>query len=487
MIVSRSTIFVAALILSCLTRFAAGDARTTTVKENGEEIEVTRLEVTPADEPVPTFRYRLRHRPLDLVEGNAPQWYMRALPEETVSWRKWNELMDDESFEPYYTSGTPVSELSKERLAEWDRFNYIIEDCVVEGARRRDCDWGIRSLDPRGPEAVSFLLPEFQTTRNIARMAMRNVRHAVFEGRHDDAIRYIRATYCLGRDVAAEPLLVCGLIGIAITDIASGGTADLVAAPGSPNLYWALGELPNPPVSLREAVLAEVDIAFRVVPELNGAATAQRTDVEWDALWKRITNSAEIYSLLNSADESLPSRNDLAAAAVAPTTVQQARDRLVSLGWSPADVDAMPVGRAMMIYSEHASRVAADAELEAYYTSVAKRFVGVRAVAEEDREAYPFTRVLLPVPRRSYVAEARCARTVAVLRVVEALRMHAARNGGKLPASLDEVICVPVPENPMTGEPFLYKLVDGVAVIDLPASDGWQPAKRFEVAVVEKD
>jgi hypothetical protein len=276
------------------------------------------------------------------------------------------------------------------------------------------------------------------------------------------------------------------LIGVAITDCASGGVADLIAAPVSPNLYWALTDLPSPPVSLREAIRAEVDISFRVVPELKGAATAQRTDSEWDALWRRVTTSKDLYEAMHNEDKTLPTLDELAAAAVAPEIVEHARARLVSLGWSQANVDEMPVGRVMMIYSEHACRVASDAELRDSYTPSNKRSEGPRVVPEEDREAYPFTRVLLPMLRVCSVAEARCARTVAALRLVEALRMHAARNDGKLPASLDEVTCVPVPENPMTGEPFVYRLDGKTGVIELPVSDGYVLAQRYEVVVVDQ-
>ncbi|MGL4513280.1 MAG: hypothetical protein ACRCT8_09345 [Lacipirellulaceae bacterium] len=484
MTVPRSATLVAALTLVWLSRSAAGDARTTTIQENGEDIRVTRLDVTPADEPVPTFRYRLRHRPLDLVEGNAPQWYMRAFAEETRAWNRWNELSSDDSFDPYYNSGTPVSALSKDILTESRIFDYIVENGVVEGARRRGCDWGIRSIDRRGPAAIEILLPEFQEMRNLTRMTMRSVRHAVADGRHDDALRYLGAMYSIGRNAAAEPLAVCGLIGVAVADIASAGVGDLIASPGSPNLYWALTDLPSPPVSLREAIRSEVDVSFRVVPELKGAATAQRTDAEWDALWRRVTTSRDLYDAMHNEEEGLPTLDELAVAAVAPEIVEHARGRLVTRGWNKAEVDAMPVGRVMMIYSEHACSVAADAALKDYYTPITKRSIEPRAIPIEDREAYPFTRVLLPMLRACHVAEARCARTVAVLRVVEALRMHSARNAGNLPASLDEVTCVPVPENPMTGEPFLYKLADGVAVIDLPTTDGFPLAYRYEVAIV---
>ena len=36
--------------------------------------------------------------------------------------------------------------------------------------------------------------------------------------------------------------------------------------------------------------------------------------------------------------------------------------------------------------------------------------------------------------------------------------MHAAANGGKLPATLADVTVVPVPLDPVTGKPFDYRL-----------------------------
>ena len=46
-------------------------------------------------------------------------------------------------------------------------------------------------------------------------------------------------------------------------------------------------------------------------------------------------------------------------------------------------------------------------------------------------------------------------RQIALLRHVEALRLHAARHDGKLPARLCD-ISVPLPEDPFTGKPFDY-------------------------------
>jgi len=43
---------------------------------------------------------------------------------------------------------------------------------------------------------------------------------------------------------------------------------------------------------------------------------------------------------------------------------------------------------------------------------------------------------------------------VAALRVVEAIRLHAASHDGKLPEELNQVTEVPVPDDPATGKPF---------------------------------
>ncbi|HEX5269924.1 MAG TPA: hypothetical protein VFW33_05535, partial [Gemmataceae bacterium] len=59
-----------------------------------------------------------------------------------------------------------------------------------------------------------------------------------------------------------------------------------------------------------------------------------------------------------------------------------------------------------------------------------------------------------------YGAAARLDRRIAALRCVEALRLYAAAHDGKLPVALADVKEVPIPDDPMTGKPFAYK-VDG--------------------------
>ena len=72
---------------------------------------------------------------------------------------------------------------------------------------------------------------------------------------------------------------------------------------------------------------------------------------------------------------------------------------------------------------------------------------------------------LLPALGSAQLAEVRVDRKVAALRVVEALRLHAAGHDGRLPDSLDLIKSVPVPGDPMTGKPFEYRREGESAVL----------------------
>ncbi len=73
-----------------------------------------------------------------------------------------------------------------------------------------------------------------------------------------------------------------------------------------------------------------------------------------------------------------------------------------------------------------------------------------------------FADALLPSTKTVRKAQGRLDQRIALLRHVEALRLHAAEHGGKLPASLSE-IAVPLPDDPFTGKPFRYELIGTTA------------------------
>jgi hypothetical protein len=84
----------------------------------------------------------------------------------------------------------------------------------------------------------------------------------------------------------------------------------------------------------------------------------------------------------------------------------------------------------------------------------------------------------LPAMGQVYFSQARCDRNLAALRIVEAIRMHAAANGAKLPATLDEITEVPLPIDPMTGKAFEYKREGETAILPWPDSESQRPLEQ---------
>ena len=83
-------------------------------------------------------------------------------------------------------------------------------------------------------------------------------------------------------------------------------------------------------------------------------------------------------------------------------------------------------------------------------------------------------------------AQGRLEQRIALLRHVEALRLYAAENHGKLPATLTDV-SVPLPADPFTGKPFLYQLEAEAAQLSgrPPRGEEQNPCfnLRYEVAL----
>ena len=170
----------------------------------------------------------------------------------------------------------------------------------------------------------------------------------------------------------------------------------------------------------------------------------------------------------------------------------RAKDRLVMWGRTRESVEAMPVGQVLALYSSRCSQEIVDREEQLYYVpfSMRNRFEVPRELLQIGQE---FEDLLVPSQvlqstSAAVGAEVRLAREFAALRLIEALRMHAAQHEGKLPTTLEKITCVPVPENPATDKPFVYDVQGTTATLVLPESDGVSPINiRYEIRIVDKE
>ncbi len=96
----------------------------------------------------------------------------------------------------------------------------------------------------------------------------------------------------------------------------------------------------------------------------------------------------------------------------------------------------------------------------------------------------PIAMMFLPAIESAILAPVRMQREIDAIRAIEAIRWSAAGSGGKLPASLADLQQCPVPMDPVTGAPFIYRVEEDKAVLELPAPEGKDPehfGKRYNI------
>jgi hypothetical protein len=438
-----------------------------------------KLELHPAAAPVPALRYRLLPPVWDLHRGNAALIYSKLAislhgkefdsRQERLS--KWLEMPADD---------LPLDELRA--AVDWQYFF----DEVDLAAHCTECDWqlplGQRSL-------ISLVMPELQSCRAMAPMLAAKVRLQVAEGKWPDALRTLQNGFALGQHVAAGPTLVHGLVGIAISKVMCVALRDFLQHPDAPNLYWALTTLPSPLIDMRNAAEVESAMLYLSYPELRAIHSGDRTPRDWQAVIDRVMTDLEP---LNESNGNPLGR--LVLTAMAFKAYPDAKQRLIATGRPAAEVEAMPVFEVIAIdalatYDELRDRTMcwfyfpywqARPHLEA-----AERYLLTEG---RQRETIPLASQLIPAMRNVSMAQARADREVAFLRVIEAIRMHAAAHEGRLPQQLADITDVPLPIDPMNGKQFEYSLTGDKALLSSTPSEG--PSRkdlnvRFELQLVK--
>jgi hypothetical protein len=167
--------------------------------------------------------------------------------------------------------------------------------------------------------------------------------------------------------------------------------------------------------------------------------------------------------------------------------VKAARRRLADAGLPKDRVEKFPALQVVLLDEKLAFEVYRDDAIK--WTSL-PYWQAEGSLAGQDKvpEKRPLAALLFAytLPSKVRNAQARLDQRLALLRHVEAVRLHAAANGGKVPARLAD-IKVPLPEDPITGKPFRYKVEGNTAMIQGTPPKGFEdnPAYniRYEVTI----
>lgn len=426
------------LVAACLASLTTGAEDRTTTPET-----LIRLEVQPATASTPALRYMLLPDLNEMSPGNPIYHYTKCCMEHQ------GFLFDKGAFDRREQLLTmPLKELPVRDIQDYGRSVLMQAD---RAARMDKPDWQI--LEQLSIHGFNLLLPDIQQMRALARALRVRFRAEVAQGRFDDAIRTAKTMLALSRHMGEHPTLIGDLVGIAIANMAVEPLEEMIGQPGCPNLYWALTCLPEPLISMKPGMAGECVIGLVELRELDdrGPMSSERI-AKFAAHLDALLGQEAVVAKAGGV------RAWLAAKAKDQGYLTAARRRLVAIGIPEERLLRFPAAQVLLLDEKREYEIRRD--------DFRKTLSLPTWQAEPMEEALRAARgpalladAMLPASRVVRRAQSRLEQRIALLRTIEAIRLHAAGHNGRFPTRLAEV-AVPVPDDPITGKPFRYE-VDG--------------------------
>jgi hypothetical protein len=460
---------------------------------SAQDIEPTRITLHPAAPGVPALRYHLLPQLYEARPGNAAERYKQAIA----------EMKKDR---PAGAGGADLGdvqdwlELPPEQLPR-DKARQLIERYAEvyrladRAARSEYCDWGI--AERLRKSGIGALIPEIGDMRMLARLLALRARVEALDGRPDRAVRALQTGFAAAKHVGESDTLVGALVGSAMGASVARELEVLLSQEKAPSLYWALADLPRPFLDMRRPLAGERTGVYGTFPGLIEAVNnPDAPPLSPEQLKPVVTLLMQEYNL----GKDYPTRAALSLWVRAKH--QAAKEALAAAGYDRARVEKMPHVQVALMHAMQQYDRLFDEMLKWQTFPYPEALRGMEQAerrvreararvlsASDDVPALPIAPLFLPAIRRAWAAHARIDRRLAALRCAEAVRLYAAAHGGKLPATLADVKAVPVPNDPFTGKPFVYRLGDGAATLEGPPPAGEKAntgnSLRYEL-VVEK-
>ncbi len=455
---------------------------------------VVSLVVQPMPAPKPALKYLLLPEVRELKPGNPAQYYLRCFMEQR------------NFFFTKYSTDQRARYLSMplDKLAMENTRNY-------GGSALRQVDWAARlnaidweMVERVQGEGVDLSLPELGPLRILAEALQVRFRIEV-AGRHfDDAVRSAKTMFALARHLGEFPAEPANFLGLSVAGRAVDTLQEMVQQPDCPNLYWALTDLPRPLVDLRKGLQGESTLTETELRPIREDAVMTEEQLE-----KVVSRLSGVTALGREQAGRVPRsfRANLAARIKDADKVRDARARLfaarrsVVAGQMPKKIMSRDfLNRVLDVYSDK-DRIGKFSPLQVILLDEKHKYEAQRdermkllalapweidalAGVEQERGGDILFADFLPrvVPARR--KQAALEQRLALLRIVEAVRMYAAGHDGKLPEKLSE-ISVPLPVDPFTGKAFVYKKEGAAAQLRGGSPQGADKDRVYNVRITE--
>ncbi len=441
-----------------------------------EAIRTIRLRVQPASEPTYALQFRLETPYMEQRPGNAALLYQTAVAQ-LLETNSGPFALDRDTLVQWYDS--PIEELPLDDVrAAVGRFEQTFRHLEM-ASRCETCTWE----HPNPEEGFGYMVPQLGQYRTLFRLLALKARLEAHDGDVETALKTLRTGFVMARDIGGGPSLIQHLVGIAIAASMAHQVEALIQMPETPNVYWALTVLPEPPIDPRPAMEMESAVLYAQLPELlhledRVLSNAQTMDLWQKAIalvgieWEDRGQWMEKTWLTVKLMEQYP----------------KAKARLLERGHAADKVESWPALYVVLLDQHHEFRRVRDLYFKWAYVPHVQAIDGLKEAEREFsalwRDAGPFAAALPAMYRISFL-RARLARDIAILRCVEAIRMYAADHEGRLPGALAAITQVPVPLDPLRGEPFHYELTGGTAILEspVPPDGGPRDGLRYEITM----
>ncbi len=443
------------------------------------------LTVDPVAEPKPALRYTLLPAVRDFSDGSAVNHYLKAVKARPTV----EKAMQPESEKQLAT--WEEADLAKLPVADVKKHleRYALAFVELESGTR--CKRiGAKSYPFSGVSVLEDTIAVQPAIRDLARQLALRVRVALVMERYDDAVADIRTGLQFGKHVGEGSSLIEALVGYAVVNLFLTRVEELLTRPGAPSLYWALATLPRPLIDPRPGSDGEDVLSEGFLP---GLSELRKGPVSAEVALDAAEAAMKVLAAVEGGRTLDAVGGRLAISGQAALNQESARKDLLARGWDKKTVAAMPAVQAVYMNAYEAYRDLADDNRKWLLTPLPESFDGlVKAAArrkkvQKDRQGDGlFQALLLVIPpvEKVHHAAARTERRVAMLRAVEAVRVHADA-AAALPKALADIKKVPVPTDPLTAEPFGFTTTADGFTLRSPESDAVPKALdvRYEVRV----
>ena len=433
------------------------------------------FEITPAAPPTPALKYQFLFDDLqDTRPGNAAILYLDAtlfLSPELL--KAADSATDAYAKNDMKTFGTLVDSFASLASGAYTKTG-VFEELDLAG-RTENCDWQPPLRDKGGDTLLPHLYPiSHGLTRILQLRALRQIDQSSLP----EAIKTLRLGYEMANKTGTEPTLISGLVAVRVTRAMNNVTIKLMNRPDAPNLYWALAEMPTRKSILRHSFdgerLGSATASIKLVARVR--AGEDISPEQWRQIFDYIDLQRKAWATTSSADPApapaLDPVNDASPVLLKKAQAAYADKHQISLDQAAKLDPAVTLGNFYL--DQYAAALDDMYKLRGLpypeFLTKMREYDKLATRWKREQPSNPFT-FALPTIYKAILNFARADRELAAMTTIEALRSYAAANNGQLPAHLEDVTDTPVPENPLTGQPFDYEVHDNTATLSDPTPD----------------